>query len=623
MPKKSPTFTESPAGDLLPFDRAEAAAELKVWPASENTGWLVSQDGRVHVQVAAKSADGQSQFALAPWCNFDARVLGTVVEPDGTRSWLVDLVVRDRQHRVVFTHATLADSRKLTAELFKFGAGITQPDSAFPRIAPNTRFLFYLDNTSPGTAFAVDHLGWHDEAGIFVTPQHVIRPGKHAPGWEVGVVPATRIEAYSKGRWVYGFDGDWATAQDVLREVLTWQDPTVAAVFGAFWAACLLKGQTIRHTALFPICGIEGSSGSGKSNGFFPAMVELNGNAKGHLIPTLASMRNEVSVTRSGIIWLDDLTNPERFQELIRTATNEGDLSKSGNDLESNATFRLLAPLVLSGEGLALGNQQALRDRTVMLNPPPVGDRLSQKPGREGKPQWDDVLALHEEHGNLSRYAGWYVQRALELSDDYLRVLKNSRGLAAARVGDKLAILAAGAWLLDQLTENGTWAQDLVADWSSALAESTLANDNALTLEVLPWAIRRFGERKRGELAQTRFKERIIPPVLVERDDPGSLLPPTIYFNTGLLADEWEKEYGTRGENHTRLYSRDSLVLQAGPVSLGRKEPGGRVNRSFPDPTDADGRAKTSRTYSVLRPEYTDAVLARAEHVAGDGGEDQ
>ncbi|UXW85104.1 Arm DNA-binding domain-containing protein [Microbacterium azadirachtae] len=592
-------------------NRAVLTAEVKSFAAVEETGYLVSKDGRLHVQAFVMNDDGEKELGLLPWGNFDARALGTIIEPDGTRSYLVRITVGDREHHVTLDHMTLADARKLAVELNRWPAVIVSPATAWPQIASPARFTLFLDATSPGEAFAVPHLGWHDEAKAFVTPDHVIRAGAHVPGWEAGAVPSRRVAKLSDQHWKWGFDHDWATAQRVLREVLEWQDPTVAAVFGAWWAACLLKGQTIRRTALFPFFGVEIPGGSGKSKGFFESMVELSGNLKGPTNPTPAALRNAVSTSRSGIVWVDDVTDPAKHHETLRASTAEGDLPKSGADMESNTGFPLLAPILLSGTGLAFGGQAELRERVILLHPPKVTSRTSLKPGREGKSQYEDVIELRAEfEGGFTQLAGWYVQEALRHADEYLAKLKNAPRAVTGRVGDKLAILAAGAWLLDQLTENGTWAQDLVAVWSSAVAESTLEADNTLTTEVIPWALRRFGAGQRGEMVEVYGFGRVVPPVLVDPEPEGSVLTPRVYVNTTYLSDYRAREH-RNDPNYERLYSPGAMAQQLGGAAMDRKEgTGARISVTF----KGEGRF----TYAQLKPEYAEAVLARWQQSAGE-----
>ncbi|MEV7826440.1 hypothetical protein [Microbacterium enclense] len=580
------------------------------------TGYLASDGTQMLVQGLI--AAGEKRIpGLIPWSNFDARIVGTLEAPDGTRSWVIDLKVLDRDYirGLVITPEVASDNRKLTTFLARYGAVIlAPPEDLVPRGIPSAvRFVAYLDGASPRRVQAVDYLGWHDEYALFITPTHAIGADGHQEVWNSGVYPNPSIDNFTKGRWQYGFAHDYATAQRVLAEVLTWQEDTIAAVFGAWWATTLLKGQTVRAVSLFPICGLEAPSGSGKSKGFFESMVELNGNSRGGLVGTAPALRNEVAATRSGIVWIDDATDPTKYQEIIRAATSEGDMTKSGNDFASNESFTLRAPLLLSGEGVALGDQQALRERTVMLVPTqPVDQRRSLK---GDYPQWDDVVALRDEFGHdFTQLAGWYVERALGLTDEYLAVLKKARGQAPGRVGDKLAILAAGAWLLDQLVGNGAWAQERVASWSSALAESTLEADNALTIAVLPWAIRRFGERRRTDALPLFRGKPVVPPVLVERDGDDTLTPPRVYVNTALLADYWQQEHGDRHQDFDRLYSARAQSQQAGRVTVGRSD---RVTVTF---TSAYGE-KTRPTYGALKPEYAEAVLARALQTGDEGGE--
>jgi len=102
----------------------------------------------------------------------------------------------------------------------------------------------------------------------------------------------------------------------VLDEVLTYHDETVTSVFGAWWAACLLKPQIEVATSLFPFVAIEAPSESGKTNGFFQMMTQLNGNTRGETQPTKAALRDMAAAHRNGIVWVDDPAMLEHYSTM-------------------------------------------------------------------------------------------------------------------------------------------------------------------------------------------------------------------------------------------------------------------------------------------------------------------
>lgn len=615
----TPAEPDEPGQEVEPKTSRELAREIEAGRPTLQNGYLTSERGLLHVQAYTGSGDDK-ELGLLPWGNFNITPLGTSVEPDGTRSWIVTISVNGRTLQKVLDHETASRADKLNTWLAGWGAVIATPPTAYPPMSNPARLIAYLDTTSPGEAIAVPHLGWYDRAQAFVTPTHVIRAGAHAPGAEVGVLPSPKVSKRSDDCWHWGFEGDPETARQVLREVLTWQEETVAAVFGAWWAATLLKGQTIRRTSIFPSFAIEAPGGGGKTLGFFQSMVELSGNWKGTDNPTPPAFRNRVSTARSGIVWADDLTDASKLFEIIRASTAEGRLTKSGADMDSNDGFPALAPIFLSGTGLGLGGSAEYAERFVgPLHPPRVGDRTSLKPGREGQRQYDDVVELRSQYPEdlgLSVLAGWYVEAALGHVDEYLDRMKRARSgfRATGRSADKFAILAAGAWLLDQLADNGTWAQDLVAAWSrGADRAAELTGDDELTRAVIPWALRRFGAGKRGELLMgDRVPLRGIPPVIVEPEPEGSVLPDRVYVNTQHLHD-YRLDAHPHDPDYARLYTAEAMGRQLGRVSLGRSEPGARISVSF---RDLGERV----TYAQLKPEYAEAVLARWHR---SGGEEQ
>ena len=106
----------------------------------------------------------------------------------------------------------------------------------------------------------------------------------------------------------------------------------------------------------------------------------------------------------------------------------------------------LVAPLVVSAEGMEMLRERAMADRTVQLEvPSPVG-----RESRRGQyPQWDDIVNLTQHLGHLSRFAGHYVQGAFE----WLRHIGGTDGLhrlllelrcGSGRQAEKTAIVRAG-----------------------------------------------------------------------------------------------------------------------------------------------------------------------------------
>jgi hypothetical protein len=374
-------------------------------------------------------------------------------------------------------------------------------------------------------------------------------------------------------------------------------------VFGAWWAACLLKPQLLNRTSVFPFFGVEATSESGKTNGFFDLMVQLNGNTKGQVRPTMASMRDLMTANSSGIVWADDLDSLDAYGELLRSATSGGTSTKLDRDSGKLLDAQIVSPVLITGEALGMNAQKALRDRAVLLEvPSPVG-RMSLL---GDWPQWEDVKDLQAKFpktgGGLAVMAGWFVQAALSLAEPVDASVRESKRTGSGRRSDKFAVLAAGAMLLDAFTGHedpfsGTGPHAVrVARWISEQQNSSeLDRDNTVTMKLIPWALRAFGETDVAIPGEGRFQN-ILSPVLVvgsseTLENPGGL---EVYVRPSLLADAWKRENSGRVDDRTETETaiRQQLIA-LGASSAVRK---------------ADGK---SVRYLRLPSDYARAVLER------------
>jgi hypothetical protein len=362
--------------------------------------------------------------------------------------------------------------------------------------------------------------------------------------------------------------------------VLTFHSDDVTSVFGAWWAACLIKPQIEARTSLFPFLGIEAPSESGKTNGFFSQMIELNGNTAGEMNPTMASLRNIAASHRNGIVWVDDLDDPSNLMELLRAATSGGSLAKMGEDRESIVSATIVSPVVISGEALGLGTQKALLDRAIILKAGSPTGRTSHHDS--ARPQWDDVLALRQQYpAGLADVAGWLVQEALAHAETATGLLRGVRS-GSGRVADKYAILRVGARLLDAMVSRHeseldvAWAGDGrvargVEDWITVQSGSgsISAGENALSLQLLPWALRRYqfpdkayaGERAGYDLDTPVFVRNFEQDSIKDKLFGGKT--PEVWFNVDLLAEAWKREENGRVEKRTQTASALSDQAQA------------------------------------------------------------
>jgi hypothetical protein len=251
-------------------------------PAGPETGWL---EGNGWQMLTTVKLDGDE--AQAPWTNFDMRVLGVIGSGD-ERSYRIELR-RERDRQVIeclIEAETVSNTQKLNTWCANHGVGFVfyGPDK-WGRLGRADRVQSYLDAQQAPECSVVYNLGWADGVG-FITHEGVLtREGmlEHE-----GLVPHPRLKQWAPYR--YGFVPE-REATDVLREVLSFHEETVCAVFGSWWAACWLKAQVMAKTALFPFMALEAASETGKTTGFFSLMIQLNGNAMGHGEYTAAALR--------------------------------------------------------------------------------------------------------------------------------------------------------------------------------------------------------------------------------------------------------------------------------------------------------------------------------------------
>jgi hypothetical protein len=518
-------------------------------------GWLVAGDYRIHTQVRYKGEEKAGwRYGFEPWGDFDLVALGVVEDDDAQRVYDVEIRrARKRDvRRGLLPASVLNTNEKLAGWLAEYGCGFFPPDNQWPKKGTQAeRLRCYLEAQNPPHFEVVDALGWYEGSDGFVCFEGVIRAdGLH--GFEMHK-PHPRL---SKG-WApyrYGFDGDWGQAQEILREVLTFHDETVCSVFGAWWAACLLKPQITEAVSQFPFMALEAPSESGKTTGFFGMLLALGGNSLGNTNPTAASLRDYLSGNQSGIFWIDDLNDVSHLMELLRQATGDGAVAKKAEDKVSQAQIRLVNPICLSGEALPIRTQKALVDRAVLLDVPSPTSRRSLR-NLEAL-QWVDLVALRQAHPDLTRYAGWYVAAALGLRD----LVGDLPGLVpdgtAGRYGDKIAVLRLGARLLARLTGDEIHVAR-VDEWTAQQVDS--GSENTLTLKAIPAALLHFdhpsipspsGDSGRG----------VPTPVFVEPDG-------TVWFSPQHLALWIEQRQHGRIEIRTETV--DALIQQAKALGLG------------------------------------------------------
>lgn len=560
----------------------------------QDCGWLVGSGCRLLTQVRIKDGENSYREDLAEYGDFNIIATGREVDKEsGAYNFAVTLTFRGPNGNIedwdtVLLSDTLGDERKLKVWLAQYGRSIWPPNQMWPREgSPTIRLIRYLNSQNPPQVKIVETLGWDQELldgeGGFVTHEGVITSyGLLAPG-DASVATHRKLRK-GAAKYHYGFFGKREQALATLSEIMTFHDPMVTTVYGAWWAACLVKPQLEEITSLFPFMAIEAPSESGKTNGFFPMMVQLSGNNHGEMQPTKPVLRDMAASHRNGITWVDDLDDPQYLTELLRAATSGGTLAKMAEDRESIADKHIVAPIMISGEALGMGMQKALVDRAVLLNvPSPIGRMSLYDPS---KPQWDDIIDVKQAYaprGGLSAISGHVVQAALEVVPQVTDAVREGKYGHQGRAGDKVAVLRAGARLLDYLlaTTDGqredAWAgrgthalrlERWITPAQGEVGMVTTTNENALTLRLVPWALRAYGmpEEPLG------WDDRVDTPVYIEGYNPDSPSQSlyggdiTIWVSVSLLADAWEQD--KRGRIEKRTEAESALKQQADAMEL-------------------------------------------------------
>lgn len=569
----------------------------------EKAGWLAG-NGRMLLVLCNL---GEGEQGMLPWANFDLEVAGVMVDADDRRSYQVRLSAQGKQIETTLDPQTVVDPRKLNAWLAQYGVAIQGNDRATVRQDKGVRLLAYLESQMAGEVHVVEHLGWDDTTRQFVTFDGAIRSSGAVDIRTAAVIAdRSRLER-SKVKQNYGFGGTAEEARAVLRQVQDFHFEDLTRPFGAWWAACLLKPQTMDLSSVFPYFAFEAASGSAKTNGYMGLMVQLNGNHLGQVLPTTASFRDSATTNHSGIVWADDLDNPERLQEILRAAASGGTVRKMGEDRKTQDA-QIVNPLLFTGEALGLSGQKAMLERGFLFQ---VAGDVTKRVNGAGELQWSDIVALRKLYPGelgLTALAGWYVQEALAVQDQYTSALGELRK-GSGRRGDKYAVLRAGARLFDHLVgAPGAWeGRGDSAVWVDAWVERQLSEtagveeDNALTIRLLPWALQQWGFISPDGVIPTvqyRGSRDQAPPVLVKLADEGTMDENEVWVNTSRLAQAWEEAQSGRVDS--RLETAEGLRAQITQIAeTSRVQMNRRING-------------VQTNYRKLRVGYADLVIARS-----------
>lgn len=569
--------------------RAQADLSQRI---DEDCGYLQARNDETLVQVRHKDDEGEIVYGMEHWGDFAIEARG-LMQGEGVDR-VYDVVLRRRGRSEVadlLPAAVLGDTKRLNGWLAGHGVSIIEPMAMFPTKGSRAdRLSRFIESQNPPAFESVNNLGWHNRTQGFICHEGVLRAD--------GLHPFENVKPHPRLRnWApyhYGMV-DEAEATEVLRQVLTFHDETVAAVFGAWWTACFLKPQIEARTSLFPFMALEAPSESGKTTGMFSMLIQLAGNTQGQTEQTVAALRDSLTAHRSGIVWVDDLSHTDRVLDLVRQATSGGSVLKKGEDNSSQIEAHLVAPFCLSGEGLpALRQEKALADRAIRLEvSSPTKRRSLQDPERM---QYDDIVALRARYNEeLWRVAGTITQLMLQRAEMVQDLPRFRMQGASGRWGDKMAILRLGAAILADVLDDPSFVERVDA-W--AAGEEDPGSENRLTLDLLPAAIAAFGRPERVVTEKVGHRT-VRTPVVCYRGEWR--------FSPKSLAD-WRM--ATQGRASERTESDGALQQQAHALGLSSR-------RSVLMAVDGDRDVKV-RMWKIPD-ELAERLVSRAE--GSDRGE--
>jgi hypothetical protein len=565
----TPQATDTPAASTLVTD------------ADLDTGWLCSQEGVIHVRTRAKdpTEPGKYIFDEEPYGNFDIKALGIIAD-DTTerRAWDV-VIVRQadgKELRRILDEKTLSDPRKLTLWLTSAGVSVMCPDGALGGgVSQGVRLLRYINAQKPPEATIVDQLGYHPDLNVFVSHEGILRPGETVFDLSAPYRPSAQLSTSGDAPFAYGMaKNGLAEVKDVLSQVLTFHDETPLAVVASWMVMSLVQSGIIQHTSHFPVMAVEAPSGSGKTTGALSMLRQiLTGNTSGPSQGTVPDVRQKIASTRSGFVHIDDLDEPKVVFEMLRLSTSDGTKMMRSHEsgFKASQHSHMTGTILLTGEHLGLKSQKALMDRIILLELTDPTNRKSQVPGREHLSQWTDVTSLMRKypgaHG-MAAMAGTVVAEILRWLDDVEALIDETKP-CPGRLGDKYAVLLAGACFIDHLLgDPKAWGKKGATYgrvWAWVQEDLKYANswDNALTTDVLPWALHEYGDwaghgMTAFEPIKISGKSFVTAPAFYRTED---MQGDAIFIHPRTLADAWRAFMGNKIED--RVHSASAFVAQA------------------------------------------------------------
>lgn len=555
------------------------ASSTPVIDASLDTGWLSTKNSVIHIRTRARDPEEPGKFTYddEPYGNFDLVALGIIAD-DKTERRAWDVVIKrqddDKELRRILDEKTLSDPRKLTLWLTSAGVSVMCPDGALGGGASTgVRLLRYINAQKPPEATIVDQIGYHPNLNVFVAHEGILTPGETAFDSAAPYRPSAQLSTSGDAPFAYGFAPNGLNeVRDVLAQVLTFHDETPLAVSASWMVMTLVQSAIIRHSSHFPVLAVEAPSGSGKTTGALSMLRQLlTGNTSGPSQGTVPDVRQKIASTRSGFVHIDDLDEPKSVFEMLRLSTADGTkmMRSHASGFTASQHSQLTGTILLTGEHLGLKSQKALADRIVLLELSDPSDRKSQLPGRGHLSQWLDVTALMRHYpgeAGLTALAGTVVAEVLRWLDDVEALIDETKP-CSGRLGDKYAVILAGACFVDHLLgDPKAWIKKgstytRVMAWVQEDMKFANSWDNALTTEVLPWALHEYGDWLTTgvcEPVKISGKTFVTAPAFYRQE--GGMFD-SVFIHPRTLADAWHAYKGHKTED--RVHSASAFVAQA------------------------------------------------------------
>lgn len=524
-------------------------------------GWLFNANGCLSVV----SFKGKTQV-LVPVANFELECAAKCVYTNGSVGWICEAINVNDGTRVKlnFNARNLSTPTELERLLISNGLVYTVPNDVNPRIPASTRLQLWLTTRKVPTYFPSDQIGWDDD-GNFNFDAGTWSNGKfNDKVYSVSPrLPQSELDKYN-----YGKEASLNYWRSSVKRVLNFHATEITTVYTSWLMALLLKPFILQETSLFPIVSVVGTSETGKTTGFFPIVNRLFGMRSGASVYTTAALRNSLECVNAGMIWLDDLEDTSHLMELIRSVTSKGSLVKVSPDFVGNSNYRLNGSLVISGESNPFSNQKALNDRVILLEPPPVTNRMSKKDPT--RPQWLDIVDMLHEEANLDgdftsttgNVISWIqTHHVIERIPEVVFKAKQSVGTFGRKV-DALAVVLTGAFFLSEVLNKDItgyverWIKKTctVDEVTTSRSEEepketrgTSSWDNTLTMKLLPWALSKWSWSDNPRSSNGG------KPVWVKDG--------LVMFSPMRLAQEWSDH--NAGKINERTETTDALIRQA------------------------------------------------------------